>query len=84
MIKKNKSTTVKTPYSIEGITTAQALRTYVQKAMQECHCTPSEIKEYSIQATKYDFSYMQQISKEYIDLLNERNKPQECKISYLK
>ena len=41
--------------------------------MQECKCAPSEIKEYSIQASKYDFSYMQQISKEYIDMLNERN-----------
>ena len=78
MIKMNKT------YSIDGITTAQALKTYVQKAMQECKCTPSEIKEYSIQAAKYDFRYMQQISKEYIDMLNERNQPQECKITYFK
>lgn len=71
-------------YSIDGIDTAQALRTYVQKAMQESKCTPSEIKEYTIQANKYDFAYMQQISKEYVEMLNERNKPQECKVTYFK
>lgn len=71
-------------YNIDDITTAQALKTYVTKAMIESKCSPSEIKEYTIQANKYDFGYMQQVSKEYIEMLNERNKPQECKVTYFK
>lgn len=57
-------------YSLEGLDTAHAIKQYVIKSMQKCKCGTTEIKEYQRQVDRYDFIYLQQISQEYIDMLN--------------
>lgn len=71
-------------YSLEGLDTAHAVKQYVIKAMQKNKCGLTEIKEYQKQADMYDYTYLLQISQEYIDMLNEQNEPKECKITYMR
>lgn len=70
-------------YSIKDLNDAHSIKQYVIKAMQKCKCGISEIKEYQNQCNMYDYSYLLQISQEYIDMLNNMEKPIECKITYL-
>lgn len=70
-------------FTLEGLNTAHEIKQYVVKAMQKCKLGLTEIREYQNQANMYDFAYLQQISQEYIDMLNRNNKPQEIKISYI-
>lgn len=70
-------------FTLAGLETAHEIKQYVIKAMQKCKLGLTEIKEYQRQANMYDFSYLQQISQEYIDMLNRNNKPQDIKITYM-
>jgi len=73
-------------YSIDGLKTSNAIRQYVLKAMQEMKLGTEEQMEYMNQIRRYDFSYLHQISKEYIDMLNkmkEEKKKSTCRISYV-
>lgn len=68
-------------FTLKGLDTAHAIKQYVIKAMQKCKCGITEIKEYQRQADMYDYTYLLQISQEYLDMLNNMNIP--CKVSYV-
>lgn len=57
-------------YSLEGLNTAHEIKQYVIKAMQKSKCGITEIREYQKQVDRYDYVYLQQLSQEYIDMLN--------------
>lgn len=50
---------------------AHSIVNYVKQCMRECKLGTTEIKEYEKQARRYDFSYLLQVSQEYIDMLNQ-------------
>lgn len=74
-------------FSLDGIEqTQQEILTYVQDAMKKSNMSNSEIEEYVKEAKKYDFSYLLQISQEYIDMCNQINdvsSQPEVKVTYL-
>lgn len=73
-------------YTLKGLTTQQAIKQYVLNAMTEMKLGQEEIQEYTRQIKRYDFSYLQQVSQEYIDMLNsleEERKNPTCKVYYV-
>lgn len=56
---------------------------YVVESMKKCKLGPSEIQEYERLARSGDWAFCLKTSQEYIDMLNEMNKPVECKVTYL-
>ena len=73
-------------YTLDGLKNSNAIKQYVLKAMQEMKLGSEEQMEYLNQIRKYDFSYLQQVSQEYVEMLNkikEEQKHSTCKITYV-
>lgn len=61
-------------FSLNGLTTAHEIKQYVIAAMKKCKCGSTEMREYQNQVDRYDYTYLLQLSQEYIDMLNEMEK----------
>ena len=56
---------------------------YVKACMKEKKCGSTEIREYEKQAKMYDYTHLLNVSQEYIDMLNQMEQQQECKVTYI-
>lgn len=71
-------------YSLDKVDkTANAIINYVKQCMKEKKIGATEVKEYERQCKQYGFDHLLTISQEYIDMLNNMEQNQECKVTYL-
>lgn len=71
-------------YSLDNVNkTVQDITSYVKQCMSEKKLGVTEIREYETQCKCLNFDEFLHVSQEYIDMLNNMEKEQECKVTYL-
>ena len=69
-------------YSLDGLKTAKEVTEYVVKSMQDKKLGNEEIKMYRRAVRYCDYSDLLKESQDYLDMLNNMDKPCECKVTY--
>lgn len=70
-------------YTLDNVEpNAKAIKEYVLKCMKELKLGSIEVREYERQANMYDYNYLVTISKEYLEMMNNMQSQQECKVYY--